>query len=532
MIDLIEALDDPNLLQPWFAGESWRPWRAVLKAACGHRLDHDEARIFRQVAQRDPPRRRVRELWVGAGRRAGKDSIASALAAHAAGFVDYGPYLRPGEVASVMCLAVDKPQARIVLRYSKAYFDEVDMLRPLVMRETAEGLELTTRAEFSVLSSNYRTVRGRSIALAILDECAFWRDEGSASPDVETYVAIVPGMATLPNALLVGMSSPYRKGGLLYQKWRDHFGKPDDDVLFIQAASRALNPNLPQRVVDEAMERDPAAARAEWLGSFRDDVDAFLPREVVERAVDRNVTVRPPVSNVRYVGFADASSGTGSDSFGAVVAHRQGDYVIVDLVHEIRPPFNPQSAVSEVSSIFSSYGIKQIIGDRWAPGFVSDAFQANGITYKYSERDRSQIYLEALPVLVSGRVRLLDNARLINQLATLERRTSPSGRDRVDHPGGSTSHDDVANAACGAIVACGGTSEPGFIGYMRWRSEGEPRAPAAIAAPLEPPANLPEVAAPAAVAGGIGGETREAVVGAPDGFITDFRARVSPATRR
>jgi hypothetical protein len=206
----------------------------------------------------------------------------------------------------------------------------------------------------NVIASNFRSVRGRSIALAVFDECAYWRDESSASPDSETYNAILPGLVTIPGAMLIGMSSPYRKGGLLYTKWRNHFGKPDDDVLVIQAPSRVLNPTLPEQVVAEAMERDPAAARAEWLGEWRDDVDAFLPREVVESAIDRGVVSRPPLPNVRYRGFADAASGTGGDSLAIGVAHVDGEIVVVDVAHEIRPPFNPQSAIADVSSVFAS----------------------------------------------------------------------------------------------------------------------------------------------------------------------------------
>jgi hypothetical protein len=44
----------------------------------------------------------------------------------------------------------------------------------------------------------------------------------------------------------------------------------------------------------------------------------------------------------------------------------------------------------------------------------------------------------------------LDNRKLINQLAALERRTSAT-RDKIDHPRGA--RDDCANAAAGALVA-------------------------------------------------------------------------------
>jgi hypothetical protein len=65
-----------------------------------------------------------------------------------------------------------------------------------------------------------------------------------------------------------------------------------------------------------------------------------------------------------------------------------------------------------------------------------------------SERDRSAIYLDCLPLFTSGRARLIDNARLVAQFAALARRTFSTGRDRVDH--GLSGRDDACNAAAGA----------------------------------------------------------------------------------
>jgi hypothetical protein len=69
-----------------------------------------------------------------------------------------------------------------------------------------------------------------------------------------------------------------------------------------------------------------------------------------------------------------------------------------------------------------------------------------------SERSKSEIYADFLPLLNSGHVELVDSRRLVLQLANLERRTARSGKDSIDHaPGG---HDDVANAAAGVLVLC------------------------------------------------------------------------------
>jgi hypothetical protein len=125
------AIADNDLLGLAFAGDSWATWRAILKAAYGEPLSSRELATFHEAAgDRDPPARRVKELWVIAGRRSGKDSIASAIATCAA-LTDYRQYLRPGERASVLCLAVDRLQAKIVNRYVRGYFSSVPLLQRL-----------------------------------------------------------------------------------------------------------------------------------------------------------------------------------------------------------------------------------------------------------------------------------------------------------------------------------------------------------------------------------------------------------------
>jgi hypothetical protein len=443
------AFDDPNLFGPHFSGPSWNGWRAVLKAAHGVALNEEELEFFRKVADRDPPKRKVRELWVIAGRRSGKDSVASAMATHAA-LTPYGG-LRPGEAPTIMCLACDKEQARIVTRYSRGYFDEVPLLKGLIDEDTQDGFTLTNGAEFAVLANNFRSVRGRTVAFAVLDECAFYRSSESVSPDYETYNAIVPGMATIDESMLVAISSPHRRAGLLYQKWRESYGKNDDDVLVIRAPSQVLNPTLPDRVVNGAMAQDPALAKAEYMAEWRDDLATWLDRELIERSVDFGVAVRPPIPGVEYRAFADPSSGIG-DSYTAAIAHLETNGVaVLDCLVSIDPPFNPIAATEEIAATLKQYGVPTVTGDRYAQGFVTNTFAACGITYVHSQRDRSDIYNEALPLYLSGKVRLLDNKKLVTQLASLERRTMPGGKDKIDHPerGG---HDDSANSVCGVFI--------------------------------------------------------------------------------
>ena len=233
-----------------------------------------------------------------------------------------------------------------------------------------------------------RRARALDRLAPILDECAFWRDESSASPDVETYSALVPGMATIPGAMLVGISSPYRRGGLLYEKWKAHYGKDDDDVLVIVAPSRVLNPTLAQKLIDDEMARDPAVARAEYLAQWRDDISTFLPREFIDSSVDVGVIVRPPVPGVSYRAFADPSGGVG-DAFTCAIAHAEGDEEILDCLIEICRHSTPPSDVTTIAQTLKPYRLAEVTGDSYAAGFVVNAFAQRG-HHLSSFRARSQ----------------------------------------------------------------------------------------------------------------------------------------------
>ena len=60
----------------------------------------------------------------------------------------------------------------------------------------------------------------------------------------------MPGLSTIPDAMLVAICSPVSQGGLLYEKWKAHFGKDSDDVLVIQATSRHAQPDARPSLVE------------------------------------------------------------------------------------------------------------------------------------------------------------------------------------------------------------------------------------------------------------------------------------------
>ena len=227
--------------------------------------------------------------------------------------------------------------------------------------------------------------------------------------------------------------------------------KGDPRILVARVASREMNPTLPQADIDREMARDPASGRAEYYAEFRTDISAFVSQEVIDGCIAHGVFELPPAAGVSYLGFVHPSGGA-SDAMTLAIAHRVGDMVILDAAREIQPPFNPDAATTEFSTLLRAYGIGKVIGDRYAGEWVREPFRRHGVEYQLSEVSKSDIYRDALPLFNAGRAQLLDVKRLINQLCSLERRTARSGRDLIDHPQHPGAHDDLANSVCGAFV--------------------------------------------------------------------------------
>jgi hypothetical protein len=450
-MNIIEAVSDRKLLGAGFRDlSSWSAWLTFLRALFALPMSSDDLALYhRHTGRSSPPAAQSREAWLAVGRRGGKSRIAATVAVYLACFKDYHSALAPGERGVVMLLAADRQQARVLLRYVVGMLESSELLSSMVEERLKESVKLKNGIDIEVHTSNFRAVRGYSIVAAIADEIAFWRDETTANPDAEVLNAIRPGLATTPDSLLLCISSPYARRGALWSAYKDHFGK-ESPVLVWQAPTLAMNPTIEERVVTDAYESDAVAAAAEWGAEFRRDIEGFVSIEVVEGLVIPERRVLPPVPLIDYRAFVDPSGGS-SDSFTLAIAHNENGVAVLDVLLERKPPFSPESVVEEFAAVLQQYKIVSVTGDRYAGEWPREQFQKRGISYETSEISKSDLYRELLPLLNAGRVELLDNRKLVSQLASLERRTSRGGKESVDHPPGA--HDDLANAAAGALVS-------------------------------------------------------------------------------
>jgi hypothetical protein len=359
--------------------------------------------------------------------------------------------LSRGEVGMVLVIAGSRDQAAIVFNYARGILEASPVLRKEVASITAHEIVLKNRIVVGVHSNSFRNVRGRTLVCVIFDEIGFWRDESSAVPDIEVYRAVMPAMSTT-NGMLVAISTPYRKLGLLHQKYRDHFGQDSDDVLVVQGSTQTFNPTMSDETIAAQRQADPTAAPAEWDALFRDDISSFLDDALIDAAVEYSRPLElPPVRDTYrlYRAFTDASGGTGHDSYTICIGHKEKDLFVADVVRGTQGMFDPQEVTKQYAALLKEYGVSSVSGDNYAAEWVASAWKNTGISYERSDIPKSQIYLNCIPLFTRGLVRLPDHAKLLRELRLLERQTHRGGKESVDHPRGG--HDDLANAVCGVL---------------------------------------------------------------------------------
>jgi hypothetical protein len=492
-ITLSHALTSPTLFGPVFAKATFWTWRVVAKIIDGEPLTEPrELELFQQCTGRTQlpnrqERRRLRRYVLLVGRRGGKDRFESAVAVwRAALCADWRQHTSAGEQSVVLLLGKDKKPAAILRKYCTGLL-AIPALAREVTRQTTDVIEFRNGSTLEIVSNDAGLVRGRSAIAVIGSESCFWKSgEHAASSDEEVIAGAEPSMSMCPDGgLLLMGSSVYRQRGWMYRKFKELHGNDESEDICWFAPSRTMNPSLPQSVVDQAIAEDPLRFGAEYNSTWREDLSECYPLDAVENSTDWKVYERARQPGIMYVAFFDAATGTGGDAFTFCIVHcpYNDNVVTVDVLRERKPRFVAAEVIKEFAILLKSYGCYECSGDKFGGGLVSDEWLRNGIRFKESEYTTSENYLRALPMIMSGRARLLDNAQLRHQLTSLERSVTLSGHEIVRHPQISSSHDDLATSLCGALVIAGdrghGNSFLVTDTYQSPQTEEEKRAEAA-----------------------------------------------------
>jgi hypothetical protein len=466
-VTIIDAINDPNLFQP-FLGDltTWEAWLGgVLPAIFGLPIDRTCWPLVRRATRRRisklPPEGFKHSLAL-CGRRSGKSKIAGLIAAYLASMSGLEKQLSRGERGFIATLAPTKEQAEITRHYIRGAF-QTPLLNAEVVDDNKGCLVLSNGVEIRTFAGSFRTSRGYTLLGAVVDEICYFRHSEECEINAQELIrALRPALMTINGSKLIAIGSKYSRDGWAFDTWKGVWESGSADAaktLVWDAVTTEMNPTISQTEIDEAMAEDPESGRSEFLNEWREDIAAFIPRSVIEAAVVKGRIESVPRPDIVYTAFIDMSGGRLDDA-GMAIGHRgigstggERKVGIIDKVCRYKPPFDPYAVIADMASELKRFGIRQAKGDRYSAEFTRQAFRSHGIAYLPSEKSKSDLYLEALPVLCGGQVELPDNPKLIEQFCQLERKTRSGGRDIVDHP--RNGHDDLSNVVCGVIFNLG-----------------------------------------------------------------------------
>ena len=446
-MNIIEFIEDRRFLNDQSLS---LPQKTVLKVMYGLDLNREEKAVYSKLTGLDRYRKREYNFAVGvAGRRSGKtDKWSSTIGIFEGVMRDHSQYLSVGERAYVLVIASSLRQARVLFSYISGKLKNSEILSNMIVNETQFEISLSNKVTIGIFPPNQK-YRGLSVVCAVLDECAYFRDQG-VLVDTEIVNGIKPALITFPHSKLFLVSSPSGKRGIIWESYRDHYGK-DTDTLVMQGSSDYFNPKIKRSFIKQELEKDRTFASQEYEAVFVDNLTDFISPETLELCINRGVYEIAFRENMNPKAFVDMSGGSHDDSVLCASSLLENGTIEQLFLRAIKSPHSPLKAIEEFSKVLKSYNLFEVTGDSYASGFNRETWQQNGVNYIDSERSKSEIYLEMLPLINTQTVSLLDDPETMAQFRSLERRRGRV-KDVVDHPRGQK--DDRCNAVSGSTILC------------------------------------------------------------------------------
>ncbi|HEY2352582.1 MAG TPA: terminase large subunit [Candidatus Acidoferrum sp.] len=401
-----------------------------LKSVYGLPLSEPELEIYQRGTGRATyDQREQREATFIAGRRGGKTGkIAAPIVCYEA-CRDHG--IPPGEEGVVMLLAPTIDQARIAFKYIRQYFEKSELLRERVVGRTKNEITLDNHIVIGCYACTYDRVRGRTAVAVVCDEIAFWADDvNAANPAEEVLAALRPSMATVRNAKLIKISTPYAKSGLIYN---EHERRSELNFPVWRSTTFELNTTLTPEMFEAERRDNEEEFRREYNAEFVDAINPWIVPEILNPCVARDRRELPFQSDLPYYAALDAA--TRGNDFALVILHKNGDGTIVMDLRKVwegtrTAPLPFEGVLGQVAGILQCYGINTVTGDQFYSDAVSQHLLKLGITYNllpFGPTTRGNIFSGLKHLLVQQRIELLDDPDLLRELRSLREERTPRG---------------------------------------------------------------------------------------------------------
>lgn len=432
-------------------------------------------RIFGPIEVIPAAARKVLALVAGA--RGGKSYVFSAhRTIHLALTVDLSS-LAPGEHAFGVIVAPNPEQRDHCYDFVRGAVDHSALVGHIDGKPGTDSLTLLRadgrRVTIEAIPAKRGggALRGRWHTSVALEECAFFQDSNYVVNDQDLFDAAFPRI--LPGGQLMLPSTPWAESGVLYKEFvanhptpacaAKHLKQQGQPRTAIAAHATTLtlkDDALNRETVAAQRARDPANASREYDAQFLPIGSAqFFDPSHLAAAVDDSLKLGRAATDSPRVRFAlGMDPGFVRDAATACAVERSpGGYALLDYV-ELLPGadrLKPSEVFGSFSQLAGVYGIEDVVCDQHhveaAREFFSDAGHAF-IDLPGGNIGKAEVYTAAWDQFAEGRVRLPNDARLLEQLREVKKTPLPGGGYKIEQPrkpkGG---HGDLVSALVAAI---------------------------------------------------------------------------------
>jgi len=444
---------------------------------------------------------KFRELVMVIGRRGTKTTIAAIISAYElyklikrGNPAEYYNLLGAGDISVVNVATTDEQAERFVFTNIKNFTTGSPYLKDRVVSNKIESFKLATDADIQKdpkmktgsLSaicggSSSKSVRGSNAIVVIMDEFAYFIENGGIYSSDAIYTALTPSVAGFRrDGKIIMLSSPYAKYGKFYDKYLQSF-EEKDSILMVKMYSALCNLNIDSEFLKTERRVNKNSFMSEYGGEFTTSVSAWIdnPEEFKLCVKNRPMEEFGKKATDYYMGI---DVGLKIDGTAIALAHKEDNKIIVDLAkvwfgaasdvwdnpnsiyrycnkYASREVLNMDNdIVGEIVEICRNFRVRKGAFDQ-NQGYGLDEmlrkrnliqFRVDNITENLNHRMYDlfkTLYLEQL-------IELPNDPVIINEMLCLESQLKNAGKMEVKAPSRNGFHDDVADAIVRAVWEC------------------------------------------------------------------------------
>ena len=405
-------------------------------------------------------------IWA-LGRRSGKTLMAAVTATYAACMLAdaYKAFLRPGERFYIISVANTLDQAKIALQGVKDLINGSPILKPLIVRETSDTLELSNGAVFRAMPASSRGGRGMACPLIIFDEIAHALDtEGGNAAGGSLYQSLSPATAQFGKlGKILMLSSPWIQSGIFWDLFKQASGGSFPNMQVRQEPSWEMNPTLSPEFLDLERARDPELFNVEYGANFSQSLSTLLTGDLIESAINYERSVLPPQAKFKGQYYLSLDPAKGNrDKYTAIIVHYDADRLIVDKWHEFQSTWGEgqkrQVNIAEVENWIIEqdqlYGFAEVVLDQYNSAAtiqrLSGRLKICELTW--TAPSKTEAFSKFRELFNAGNMELYPHPKANQQIRNLSVIYRASGQWTVTG-GTGAGVDDFPSALAGAVLA-------------------------------------------------------------------------------